>query len=112
MSDNAQYHPEEFFPVLEKLPKVGEAVICGGQAVNLLAALFLSENQIDEILGSDGSATSGDMDIVITKDLQSKICEAAKKSKGFSLQSFADCRQPIQFAILSDILPDSQGRSQ
>jgi hypothetical protein len=108
VSDHSQYRPEEFFPILAKLPKGGDVVICGGQAVNLLAAVFLPKHQIDEILGIDGSATSGDMDIVITKELQSKISAAANKSKGFSVQLFADCRQPIQFAILSEILPDTR----
>jgi hypothetical protein len=108
MSGHSQYRPEEFFPILDQLPKEGEVVICGGQAVNLLAAVFLYENQIEEILGSDGSATSGDMDIMITKNLQSKISELAGKSRGFAIQSFADCRQPIQFAILSNALPDTR----
>ena len=108
MSDLPQYYPEEFFPILEKLPKVGQVVICGGQAVNLLAAVFLTKDEIEEILGADGSATSADMDIVISRDLQSKICGHANKTKGFSIHTFADCRQPIQFAISSKILPDSR----
>ena len=108
MNDGSQYHPGEFFPVLGKLPKVGRVVICGGQAVNLLAAVFLSEEQIEEVLGSYGSATSSDMDIVITKDLQSMIFESANKSQGFRLSTFADCRQPIQFAILPEDLPGTR----
>jgi hypothetical protein len=31
MSNAPQYHPHEFFPTFEKLPKVGQVVICGGQ---------------------------------------------------------------------------------
>jgi len=113
MDNTPQYSPEEFFPFLENLPKreSGQAVICGGQAVNLLAALFLTEKQIETILGEIGSATSSDMDIMITPDFQKRISAAANKSKEFSLQTFADCRQPIQFAIMlgEDVgLPDSR----
>lgn len=100
MDDARQYHPEEFVPFLKKLPKGGQAVICGGQAVNLLAALFLSEEQIETILGETGSATSSDMDVIISLEHQTKIYEAANKSKWFSLKPFADCRQPIKFAIM------------
>ncbi|MFN5580790.1 MAG: hypothetical protein ACK49X_14385 [Akkermansiaceae bacterium] len=108
MSDGPKYEPHEFFPVLEKLPQaVGEVVICGGQAVNLLAAVFLTEGQLEKLLGR-GNVMSADMDLVITKALQRQIVNLANKSQGFSLKTFADCRQPIQFAIMPNDMPDTR----
>lgn len=108
---DTQYHPHEFFPTIENLPKVGQVVICGGQAVNLLAAVFLTEKQIETILGGYGSATSSDMDIIITRELQKQLfleTNESNKSRGFSVKLFADCRQPIQFVILPDSMPDTR----
>lgn len=48
------------------------------------------------------------MDIVICKELQQQIVETSNKSKGFTLKSFSDCRQPIRFAILPDDMPDTR----
>jgi hypothetical protein len=108
MSDGPQYEPHEFFPVLQKLPHApGQIVICGGQAVNLLAAVFLTERQLEKILGR-GNAMSADMDLVITKELQRQIFNLANKSQEFSLRTFADCRQPIQFAIMPSDMPDTR----
>lgn len=108
MSDKPTYHPEEFFPTFDQLPKVGQVVICGGQAVNLLASVFLSPDEIRAILGSKGSATSSDMDILITPDLQSRIIDVSTKSKGFKLKAFKDTRQPIKFVILPEGMPDTR----
>jgi len=110
MNDGKQYHPHEFFPVLGKLTDTvvgeGHVVICGGQAVNLCAAVFLNEKQLRAILGKT-SAMSDDMDIVITRELQNHICKP-KLQPGFSINSFADFRQPIQFAVMPDDLPDTR----
>lgn len=103
------YLPSEFFPALDLLPKEGDAVICGGQAVNLLAAVFLSPEELEEITGEKGDAMSGDMDIIITKELQSRLEKTqTDKSKGFKIKRFADARQPIQFVILPDSMPDTR----
>lgn len=103
------FHPHEFYPVFKRLPKVGDAVICGGQAVNLLAAVFLTPVELSAILGDHGSATSSDMDIVVSKDLLSRIeMNGTDKTQGFSLRRFSDCRQPIRFAILPDDMPDTR----
>lgn len=104
-----QFAPQEFYPVFERLPKGGDAIICGGQAVNLLAAVFLRDDELNGIIGDKGSATSGDMDIIVSKQLKELIEKNQfDKGQGFSLKRFADCRQPIQFAILPDDMPDTR----
>ena len=108
MNDKRQYLPNEFFATFDKLPKVGRAVICGGQAVNLLASVFLNENQIKSLLGSIASATSSDMDIMINEELHAQIFSAAARTSEFSIKTFSDCRQPIQFVILTDNMPETR----
>ena len=104
-----QFEPQEFYPVFGRLPKGGDAVICGGQAVNLLAAVFLSDDELNGILGDKGSATSGDMDIVVSKELKELIEKNQNnKAHGFRVKRFADCRQPIEFAIIPDDMPDTR----
>ncbi len=103
------YRPDEFYPIFSRLPKAGDAVICGGQAVNLLAAIFLTPEELDEVLGEGGSATSTDMDIIITKELQQKIeCSADLKAREFTIKRFPDARQPISFAIIPDDMPETR----
>lgn len=104
-----QFAPHEFYPVFDRLPKGGEAVICGGQAVNLLAAVFLSDDELNSILGDKGSATSGDMDMIVSQKLKEQIEENQNnKALGFKLKRFADPRQPIEFAILPDDMPETR----
>ena len=103
------FRPEAFFPVFERLPRKKEIVVCGDQAVNLLAALFLSQEELDGILGEKGSATSADMDIVISSELQQWFdSSSGQKSRKFRLKRFPDARQPIRFAILPDGMPDTR----
>lgn len=108
MNDKPTYRPEEFFPTLDQLPKVGQVLICGGQAVNLLATTFLSKDKIKSILGIDGATTSTDMDIMITQDLQMRILAMDPKSRPFGVMAFEDTRQPIKFVILPERLPDTR----
>ena len=103
------FRPEEFYPVFARLPKVGDAVICGGQAVHLLCDMFLSEEEHAEILGEGGSATSTDMDIIMSVELQRNIeSHPTDNSRKFALKRFADARQPISFAILPDDMPETR----
>ena len=103
------FRPEEFFPVFACLPRKKEIVVCGGQAVNLLAALFLSQEELDGVLGKKGSITSADMDIVISSGLQQWFeSSTGPKARKFRLKRFPDARQPILFAILPDVMPDTR----
>jgi len=108
MSDRPTYRPEEFFPTFDQLPKVGQVLICGGQAVNLLATIFLPEDKIKAILGASGSTTSSDMDIMITQDLQKQIIAMDAESRKFGVKAFEDIRQPIKFVILPEGMPDTR----
>ncbi len=104
-----QFEPQEFYQVFERLPTGGDAVICGGQAVNLLAVVFLSDDELNGILGDNGSATSGDMDMIVSKELKELIRKSQNNTAhGFRVKYFADCRQPIEFAILPDDMPDTR----
>ena len=108
MDDQPTYQPEEFFPTFNQFPKVGQVVICGGQAVNLLATIFLSREKIKCILGESGTTTSNDMDIMITEDLQKEIIFMDIKSRPFGLMGFKDTRQPIKFVILPKEMPNTR----
>lgn len=102
MKDEPQYRPEDFFDFLATLPNGDGAILCGGQAVNLLANLFLPEEQIEGILGQTGSLTSSDMDLMVSDSLRKDIFSTGTRSKNFTINKFADCRQPIDFVIVPD----------
>ncbi|MFT3991215.1 MAG: hypothetical protein QM680_07375 [Luteolibacter sp.] len=95
------YPPEAFYPIFQHFPKEGDAVICGGQAVHILASVFLTEEEISDLLGEGGSATSADMDIVATPGLQKAFELGAFEGKDrLAIKAFGDTRQSIRFSII------------
>ncbi len=79
--------------LLELVPKDVDSVICGGQAVLILAGLFVDSVELDAL----GPLASKDMDLVIRAGhIQSLL---TLRSSELQIRRFEDPRQPLYGAI-------------